>query len=100
MAKVDAVVKDIAKNLEVKNLIKLDAMKSEISLGLYTNAKFYESKDIYLNNNMFDNRQIYTQINLNNYISKDPVTQQQIRLNTIRSKERDLLLKLEVLKNG
>ena len=100
MAKVDAVVKDIAKNLEVKNLIKLDAMKSEISLALYTNAKFYESKDIYLNNNMFDNRQIYTQINLNNYISKDPVTQQQIRLNTIRSKERDLLLKLEVLKNG
>ena len=100
MAKVDAVVKDIAKNLEVKNLIKLDAMKSEISLGLYTNAKFYESKDIYLNNNMFDNRQIYTQINLNNYISKDPVTQQQIRLNTIRSKERDLLLKLEALKNG
>lgn len=100
MAKVDAVVKDIAKNLEVKNLIKLDAMKSEISLALYTNAKFYESKDIYLNNNMFDNRQIYTQINLNNYISKDPVTQQQIRLNTIRSKERDLLLKLEALKNG
>ena len=100
MAKVDAVVKDIAKNLEVKNLIKLDAMKSEISLALYTNAKFYESKDIYLNNNMFDNRQIYTQITLNNYISNDPVTQQQIRLNTIRSKERDLLLKLEVLKNG
>ena len=100
MAKVDDVVKDIAKNLEVKNLIKLDAMKSEISLALYTNAKFYESKNIYLNNNMFDNRQIYTQINLNNYISNDPVTQKAIRLNTIRSKERDLLLKLEALKNG
>ena len=100
MAKVDAVVKDIAKNLEVKNLIKLDAMKSEISLALYMNAKFYESKDIYLNNNMFDNRQIYTQINLNNYIDNDPVTQKTIRLNTIRSKERDLLFKLEALKNG
>ena len=99
MAKVDDVVKDIAKNLEVKNLIKLDAMKGEISLALYTNTKFYESKDIYLNNNMFDNRQIYTQINLNNYIDNDPVTQKAIRLNTIRSKERDLLLKLEALRN-
>ena len=100
MAKVDEVVKDIAKNLEVKNLVKLEAMKGEISLALYTNTKFYESKDIYLNNNMFDNREIYTQINLNNYILKDPVTQKTIRLNTIRSKERDLLLKLEALKNG
>ena len=100
MAKVDEVVKDIAKNLEVKNLIKLEAMKGEISLALYTNTKFYESKDIYLNNNMFDNRQIYTKINLNNYIDNDPVTQKAIRLNTIRSKERDLLFKLEALKNG
>jgi hypothetical protein len=49
---------------------------------------------------MFDNRQIYTQITLNNYIENDPVTQKAIRLNTIRSKERDLLLKLEALKNG
>ena len=42
MAKVDEVVKDIAKNLEVKNLVKLEAMKGDISLALYTNTEFYK----------------------------------------------------------
>ena len=50
MNKVDADIKDIAKNLTaLKNLIKLEAMTSEqASLDLYANAVFYKPKDIYL----------------------------------------------------
>ncbi len=60
MAKVDEQVKDIAKNLEVKNLIKLDAMVSDqASLDLY-NVPFYIPKDIYLDQlPLIDNRIIY-----------------------------------------
>ena len=47
MNKVDADIKDIAKNLQIKNLIKLEAMTSEqASLDLYANALFYTPKDI------------------------------------------------------
>ena len=49
MDKVDEVVKDTAKNLEVKNIIKLDAMQGDMVLAEYMNQKFYKSKDIYLN---------------------------------------------------
>ena len=100
MAKVDEVVKDIAKNLEVKNLVKLEAMKGDISLALYTNTEFYKSRDIYLNNNMFDNREIYNNINLVQYIENDPVAQKEKILKDLRLRERELLFKLEALKNG
>ena len=100
MAKVDEVVKDIAKNLEVKNLVKLEAMKGDISLALYTNTEFYKSRNIYLNNNMFDNREIYNNINLVQYIENDPVAQKEKILKDLRLRERELLFKLEALKNG
>ena len=49
MDKVDSDVKDIAKNLQIKNIIKLDAMASEqASLDLYKNTIFYKPKDIYI----------------------------------------------------
>tara|TARA_B100000029_G_scaffold246824_1_gene243764 strand:- start:4676 stop:6103 length:1428 start_codon:yes stop_codon:yes gene_type:complete len=100
MAKVDEVVKDIAKNLEVKNLVKLEAMKGDISLALYTNTEFYKGRDIYLNNNMFDNRDIYNNINLVQYIENDPVAQKEKILKDLRLRERELLFKLEALNNG
>ena len=50
MAKVDEQIKDSAKNLTIKNIIKLDAMQNDqVSLSAYNNTEFYKPKDIYLN---------------------------------------------------
>ena len=44
MAKVDAQVKDASKNLNIKNIIKLDAMqKDSVSLVEYNNTEFYKA---------------------------------------------------------
>ncbi|MGZ9669993.1 hypothetical protein ACXX9E_28970 [Pseudomonas sp. GNP014] len=70
MDKVDKDIKDIAKNLAIKNIIKIGAMISEqASLDMYQNAIFYKPKDIYLDQlNIFDNRQIYPNTNLASYV--------------------------------
>ena len=101
--KVDAVVKDPAKNLEVKSIIKLDAMQSDSNINLiaYNNQNFYKNKDIYLNQLvMFDNRQIYIQTNLNNYITKDPIGIKDRALYEINLNKQRLLLEIQELKNG
>ena len=102
MNKVDADIKDIAKNLQIKNLIKLEAMTSEqASLDLYTNALFYKPKDIYLEQlNIFDNRQIYDNVNLASYIKTDKVAIKANALHKINLKKQRLLIELEQLKNG
>jgi hypothetical protein len=103
MDKVDAVVKDAAKNLEVKSIIKLDAMQSDssINLAVYNNQAFYKSKDIYLNQvMMFDNRDIYNNVTLVNYISNDPINIKENILHDINKRKKELLIEIEVLKNG
>jgi len=102
MNKVDADIKDIAKNLQIKNLIKLEAMTSEqASLDLYANALFYTPKDIYLQQlNIFDNRQIYDSVNLASYIKTDKVAIKANALHEINLKKQRLLIELEQLKNG
>ena len=103
MNKVDAVVKDAAKNLEVKSIIKLDAMQndSSINLDVYNNQAFYKSKDIYLNQVvMFDNRDIYNNVTLVNYISNDPINIKENILHNINKRKEELLIEIEVLKNG
>ena len=102
MDKVDAQVKDIAKNLAVKNIIKLDAMAGDqASLNSYSNKEFYLPKDIYLDQlNIFDPRLIYNNVNLNNYIVNDKVFIKEQKLNEINLKKRRLLLELQELKNG
>jgi len=102
MNKVDADIKDIAKNLQIKNLIKLEAMTSEqASLDLYANALFYTPKDIYLQQlNIFDNRQIYDNVNLASYIKTDKVAIKANALHEINLKKQRLLIELEQLKNG
>jgi len=102
MNKVDADIKDIAKNLQIKNLIKLEAMTSEqASLDLYANALFYQPKDIYLQQlNIFDNRQIYDNVNLASYIKTDKVAIKANALHEINLKKQKLLIELEQLKNG
>ena len=102
MNKVDADIKDIAKNLQIKNLIKLEAMTSEqASLDLYANALFYKPKDIYLEQlNIFDPRQIYDNVNLANYIKTDKIAIKANALHEINLKKQRLLIELEQLKNG
>jgi len=102
MNKVDADIKDIAKNLQIKNLIKLEAMTSEqASLDLYANALFYKPKDIYLEQlKIFDVRQIYDNINLASYIKTDKVAIKANALHEINLKKQRLLIELEQLKNG
>ena len=102
MAKVDAQVKDSAKNLVIKNIIKLDAMQNDqASLLEYNNTEFYKPKDIYLNQiEIFDNRSIYANIDLVKYTDNDIMEIKIKKLNEIKSKKRLLLLELQELKNG
>ena len=102
MAKVDAQIKDSAKNLTIKNIIKLDAMQSDqASLTAYNNVEFYKPKDIYLKQiEIFDNRSIYANIDLVKYTANDIMEVKIKKLNEIKSKKRLLLLELQELKNG
>jgi len=102
MDKVDEDVKDLAKNLALKNIIKIKAMTSEqASLDLYANAVFYKPKDIYLDQlNIFDFRQIYPNTNLATYVNNDKIEIKARKLNEINIKKQKLLYELEMLKNG
>ena len=102
MDKVDKDIKDIAKNLAIKNIIKMEAMTSEqASLDMYQNAIFYKPKDIYLDQlNLIDNRLIYTDKSLATYIQNDKMEIKTRKLMEIKSRKQKLLIELEVLKNG
>ena len=102
MAKVDEQIKDSAKNLTIKNIIKLDAMQNDqASLLEYNNTEFYKPKDIYLNQiEIFDNRSIYANVDLVKYTDNDIMEIKIKKLNEIKSKKRLLLLELQELKNG
>jgi hypothetical protein len=102
MAKVDAKVKNPVKNLELKNLIKMDRMiDSDISLVAYNNTVFYIPKDIYLNQiAIFDNRSIYKNVDLVQYIDNDIMGIKIKKLNEIKYQKNMLLLQIQELKNG
>jgi hypothetical protein len=102
MAKVDAKIKNPVKNLELKNLIKMDRMiDSDISLVAYNNVEFYKSKDIYLNQiEIFDNRSIYANIDLVKYTANDIMGIKIKKLNEIKYRKNMLLLQIQELKNG
>ena len=102
MDKVDEDVKDIAKNLAIKNIIKMQAMTSEqVSLAMYQNAIFYKPKDIYLDQlNIFDPRQLYPNTSLASYIQNDKIEIKAKKLQEINLKKQRLLYELEMLKNG
>jgi len=100
MDKIDEKVKDIGKNLEFKNLIKIKAMSNnDIILDTY-NVPFYKPKDIYLDQvNIADNRDIYSNINLNGYVANDPIATKVNKINELQNERQQLLIQLEVLKN-
>ena len=102
MDKIDKDVKDISKNLAIKNIIKMDAMTSEqVSLAMYQNTLFYKPKNIYLDQlNIFDNRQIYPNTNLATYVQNDKMEIKARKLGELNLKKQQLLNELEVLKNG
>ena len=101
MDKVDKNIKDISKNLQIKNIIKLDAMTSEqASLDSY-DIPFYKSENIYMDQiQIQDMRQLYTDVSLNNYIANDPVVIMENKLRDIETKKQLLIIELEQLKNG
>lgn len=101
MEKIDQNIKDKSKNLQLKNLIKLDAMTSDqASLNVY-NVPFYKPKDIYLDQlNMQDNRQIYVNVSLASYVENDKITINKKKLNEVQFKKQQILLELERLRNG
>jgi len=102
MDKIDKDIKDIAKNLAIKNIIKMEAMTSEqASLDMYKNAVFYRPKDIYLDQlNIFDPRQIYPNTSLASYTQNDKIEIKARKLNELNIKKQKLLYELEMLKNG
>jgi len=102
MDKVDKDIKDVAKNLAIKNIIKMAAMTSEqASLDMYKNAVFYKPKDIYLDQlNIFDPREIYPNTSLASYIQNDKIEIKARKLQEINIKKQRLLYELEMLKNG
>ena len=101
MAKIDEKIKNPVKNLQLKNLIKMDAMTDQqISLDVY-NVAFYAPKDIYLDQlNLIDNRLIYADKSLATYIQNDKMEIKARKLMEINSRKQQLLIELEVLKNG
>jgi len=102
MDKIDRDIKDLSKNLNIKNLIKLEAMASEqVSLVAYNNVEFYKPKDIYLDQlNMFDHRKIYSNVTLASYTKNDTLEIKTKKLNEIHYKKQKLLMELKELKNG
>ena len=102
MDKIDRDIKDLSKNLNIKNLIKLEAMTSEqVSLVAYNNVEFYKPKDIYLDQlNLFDSRKIYSNVTLASYTKKDTLEIKTKKLNEIHYKKQKLLMELKELKNG
>jgi len=100
MAKVDEKIKNPLKNLQLKNLLKMDAMvDNQLSLDSY-NVAFYTPKDIYLDQlNLIDNRLIYADKSLATYIQNDKIEIKARKLGEINSKKQQLLMELEILKN-
>ena len=97
--KIDEKIKDIDKNLQLKNLVKLKVMSSNNLLDAY-NIPFYEPRIIYEDQiKIQDNRDIYP-IDLVEYKQNDPINQKRQQLNTILQNRQNLINELEVLRNG
>ena len=100
MEKIDAEVKDIGKNLELKNLVKIKLMSDNNALESYANIQFYKPKNIYLDQiDIRDNRVLYADASLVSYQQKDPLFQAQKELFDIRQEKQKLIREIQILKN-
>ena len=99
MEKIDTQVKDIGKNLQLKNLVKIKLMSDNSALESYSKIKFYKPKNIYLDQaNIQDNRMLYNNVTLESYQQKDPVFQQQKKIFQIRQQKEKLVKELQLMK--
>ena len=99
LEKIDEQVKQIDKNLALKNLVKIKVMSSGDLLEAY-NIPFYEPRIIYEDQiDIKDNRIIYD-IDLVEYKQKDPIFIQKQKLNSILQERQNLINELQVLQNG
>ena len=97
--KIDEQVKDIDKNLQLKNLVKLKVMSSGNLLDAY-NIPFYEPRIIYEEQiNIQDDRIIYPQ-DLVQYKQNDPIFLQKQKVDSILQERQKLIQELQVLQNG
>ena len=100
MAKIDEEVKDISKNLQLKSIVKLKQMENNDMIDAY-NITFYKPKNIYTEQiNIFDNRDIYSNITLSSYYKSDPMNIQYRKIEKIKQEKKQLLIEIEALKNG
>lgn len=100
MEKIDQQVKDIGKNLQLKNLVKLKLMSDNNALESYANIEFYKPKNIYLDQiDIRDNRVLYADASLVSYQQKDPLFQAEKELFDIRQEKQKLIREIQVLKN-
>ena len=101
MEKIDQQVKDIGKNLQLKNLVKLKIMSNNDALQQYANIPFYKPKNIYKDQvDIRDNRVLYANSTLISYTQKDPIFTKEKELFNIKVQKEKLLQEIEVLKNG
>ena len=97
--KIDEKVKQIDKNLQLKNLVKLKVMSSGNLLDAY-NIPFYKPRIIYEDQiNIQDNRVIYTK-DLVEYKQNDPIAKKNQKLYNLNIERQKLLNELEILRNG
>ena len=97
--KIDEQVKDIDKNLQLKNLVKLKVMSSNNLLDAY-NIPFYEPRIIYEEQiKIQDDRIIYPQ-DLVQYKQNDPIFIQKQKVDSILQERQKLIKELQVLQNG
>lgn len=99
MEKIDTQVKDIGKNLKLKNLVKIKLMSDNSALESYANIEFYKPKNIYLDQaKIRDNRILYNDVTLVSYQQKDPVFQKKKQLFEIRQEKEKLIKELQLMK--
>ena len=99
MEKIDTQVKDISKNLQLKNLVKLKIMSNNDVLQEYANTQFYKPKDIYKDQiDIRDNRILYADSTLVSYTQNDPIFTKEKELFNIRLQKEKLLQEIKVLK--
>ena len=104
--KVEKELKSIGDKTKAIQEIKLDGIKAGApNLAIYENRAFYEPKyyngvpnpDFYLQADIAQ-KAVYTNVNLDAYVSKDPIAKQQIAMQQIQDEMNDIIIQLEELK--
>ena len=97
--KIDENIKEVDKNLQAKNFVKINAMIDNSILLTY-NVPFYKEKKIYEDQlDIYDDRLLYTKT-LGEYQQNDPIFIQQNEIDSIRLQKQKLLQEIKVLENG